>query len=131
MSNELRDLDSLLPLPPASFHILRVLAQGESHGYRIMQEIEKDTQGSFRVWPGTLYSSIKRMVNAGWIEETEKRPDSALDDERRRYYRLTDMGLKVTQAEAKRLAGLVRLARDAELLSGPASAPSAKGTSRP
>lgn len=123
MSTQSVDPDSLLPLPPASFHILRVLAKGENHGYRIMRAIDQDTDGHFRIWPGTLYSSIKRMLNAGWIMEAEQRPDPELDDERRRYYRLTDFGLKVTQAEARRLLRMVNLAREARLLGGSAFAP--------
>lgn len=110
--------ESFLPLPPASFHILMVLSKGENHGYRIMREIDKSTDGSFRIGPGTLYTSIKRMVQAGWVEETGQRPDPDMDDERRRYYRLTDLGLRVTQAEANRLAAMVSLARDAQLLRG-------------
>ena len=78
-----------LPLTPAMFHILLALADRERHGYHIMQEVEERTEGKVRLGPGTLYGSIKRMLAAGWIEETEERPDRDLDDERRRYYRLT------------------------------------------
>jgi DNA-binding PadR family transcriptional regulator len=117
------DPDNFLPLPPASFHILMILAGGENHGYAIMQQIDRDTGGRFRIGPGTLYGSIKRMMNAGWIEEAEERPDPELDDERRRYYRLTDIGLKVTQAEANRLAQLVKLARQSSLVDGLAFSP--------
>jgi DNA-binding PadR family transcriptional regulator len=98
------------------FHILMALAKGESHGYAIMQDIESDTDGRFRIGPGTLYGSIKRMLASGWIEEVNERPDPDLDDERRRYYRLTGLGRRVAESEARRLAGVVRLARDAQLL---------------
>lgn len=111
--------ESFLPLTPAMFHILMALAKGESHGYAIMQDIETSTDGRFRIGPGTLYGSIKRMLASGWIEEVDERPDPDLDDERRRYYRLTGFGRQVAEAEAKRLAGMVRLARDARLLGGP------------
>ena len=110
--------ESFLPLTPAMFHILRALAKGESHGYAIMQEIETSTDGRFRIGPGTLYGSIKRLLASGWIEEVNERPDPELDDERRRYYRLTGLGRRVAEAEAQRLAGMVRLAQDANLLGG-------------
>ena len=108
--------ESFLPLTPARFHILMALAKGESHGYAIMQDIETNTDGHFRIGPGTLYGSIKRMLASGWIEEVDERPDPDLDDERRRYYRLTGLGRQVAEAEAGRLAGMVRLAQDARLL---------------
>jgi DNA-binding PadR family transcriptional regulator len=108
--------ESFLPLTPAMFHILMALAKGESHGYAIMQDIETDTDGRFRIGPGTLYGSIKRMLASGWIAEVDERPDPDLDDERRRYYRLTGLGRQVAEAEAGRLAGMVRLAQDAQLL---------------
>jgi len=110
--------ESFLPLTPAMFHILMALAKGESHGYAIMQEIETSTKGAFRIGPGTLYGSIKRLLASGWITEVDERPDPNLDDERRRYYRLTGLGRQVAEAEAQRLAGMVRLARDAQLLGG-------------
>jgi DNA-binding PadR family transcriptional regulator len=100
------------------FHILLALAQGERHGYGIMQEIAAATEGKLRIGPGTLYGSIKRMLADGLIEESEERPDPALDDERRRYYRLTDLGLRVASAEAERLDRLVGLARERRLLGG-------------
>ena len=110
--------ESFLPLTPAMFHILLALAKGESHGYAIMQDIETSTDGRFRIGPGTLYGSIKRMLASGWIEEVNERPDPDLDDERRRYYRLTGFGRRVAEVEALRLDGMVRLARDAQLLGG-------------
>jgi DNA-binding PadR family transcriptional regulator len=122
MTSQQIDPQSFLPLPPASFHILMVLSKGENHGYGIMREIDEDTSGRFRIGPGTLYGSIKRMLKAGWIEEAEQRPDPELDDERRRYYRLTGLGLMVTQAEADRLSTMVNLAREAQLLGGSAFA---------
>ncbi|HEX4206272.1 MAG TPA: PadR family transcriptional regulator [Ktedonobacteraceae bacterium] len=115
-----RDPESRLPLTPAVFHILLALVDGERHGYGIMQEIEERTAGTMRMGPGTLYGSIKRMQASGLIEESGTRPDPALDDERRRYYRLTSFGLKVTQAESQRLAQLVDVAISKRLLSGPA-----------
>ena len=110
--------ESFLPLTPAMFHILLALAKGESHGYAIMQDIETSTDGRFRIGPGTLYGSIKRMLASGWIAEVDERPDPDLDDERRRYYRLAGLGRRVAEAEALRLDGMVRLARDAQLLGG-------------
>jgi DNA-binding PadR family transcriptional regulator len=109
------DPQTLLPLTPAVFHILLALADGERHGYGIMQEIAA-RDGTARMGPGTLYGSIKRMLAAGLIAEAGERPDPALDDERRRYYRLTALGGRVAAAEAARLAGLVRLAASKQLL---------------
>ena len=106
----------LLPLTPAVFHILLALADGERHGYAIMREVMESTGGQVRLGPGTLYRSIKQMLAARLIEETSERPDPVLDDERRRYYRLTSFGARVAQAEAQRLARLVRLAEKRRLL---------------
>ncbi len=103
--------DSMLPLTPAVFHILLALAGRELHGYGIMQEINNFTDGSLKIGPGTLYRSIKQMIEQGLILETSTRPDPALDDERRRYYRLTDFGQRVAQAEWKRLEKLVQIGR--------------------
>jgi DNA-binding PadR family transcriptional regulator len=111
-----RNPDDLLPLTPAMFHILLALADRERHGYHIMQEVEERTEGKVRLGPGTLYGSIKRMLADGWIEETEERPDPEMDDERRRYYRLTDFGYRLATAEAERLARLVKSARLKKLL---------------
>jgi len=99
------------PLTPAVFHILLALADGEKHGYGIMQEVARITDGAVRMGPGTLYGTIKRMLEAGLIEESDERPDPALDDERRRYYRLTASGQRVAQAEAARLSALLHVAR--------------------
>src|SRR5690242_5418001 len=109
-------VDELLPLTPAVFHILLALAGGERHGYGIMQEVAASTEGQMRLGPGTLYRSIKQMLAAGLIEEADEHPDPALDDERRRYYRLTSFGQRVAQAEAARLDRLVNQARARHLL---------------
>ena len=100
-----------LPLSPAVFHIVLALAEGERHGYAIMQDVAASTGGQVRMGPGTLYGTLKRMLAAGLVEESSERPDPALDDERRRYYRLTDFGAKVAEAESRRLARLVRVAQ--------------------
>lgn len=111
-----REVTAWLPLTPAVFHILLALAGGERHGYGIMLEVEALTQGKLHLGPGTLYRSIKQMLAARMIEESDERPDPALDDERRRYYRLTPFGRRVAQAEAERLAHLVAQARQRHLL---------------
>ncbi|MCH6553812.1 MAG: helix-turn-helix transcriptional regulator [Acidobacteria bacterium] len=116
MRKSQRDPNPLLPLTPAGFHILLALADGEKHGYAVMQEVAKRSQGKVRLGPGTLYGSIKRMLSEGLIEESDERPDPKLDDERRRYYRLTEFGQRVAEAEAERLAGLVDAARAKMLL---------------
>ncbi len=118
MKNVGRDPESLLPLTPAVFHILLALVDGERHGYGIMQEVAHRTDGKARMGPGTLYGSIKRMLADGLIEESGERPDPALDDERRRYYRLTNLGQRVVRAEAERLERLVNIARSKRLLHG-------------
>jgi DNA-binding PadR family transcriptional regulator len=116
LKKTVRNPNELLPLTPAVFHILLALADRERHGYHIMQEVESRTRGEMRLGPGTLYGSIKRLLRDGLIEEMEERPDPDLDDERRRYYRLTDFGYRVATAEAERLAHLVKAARAARLL---------------
>ena len=108
--------EEFLPLTPAMFHILLALADKERHGYHIMREVDERTSGSVKLGPGTLYGSIKRMMADGLIEELEERPDPELDDERRRYYRLTDFGFRVASAEAQRLEQMVRSARAKKLL---------------
>ena len=118
MTHTGRDPETLLPLTPAVFHILLALTDGERHGYGIMQEVALRTDGKLRMGPGTLYGSIKRMLADGLIEESGQRPDPTLDDERRRYYRLTDFGQRVARAEAQRLAQLVRVAQVKQLLHG-------------
>ena len=105
------DPQSLLPLPPASFHILLALAGAELHGYAIIQEVAARTAGEVRLGAGTLYRTIQRLLEQGLIVETEDRPAPELDDERRRYYRITRFGRDVARAETARLSSLVRLAR--------------------
>jgi DNA-binding PadR family transcriptional regulator len=105
------EIDSLLPLPTATFHILLALAGDDLHGYAIMQEVAARTNDTVRLSAGTLYRSIQRMLEQGLIEELRERPVPELDDERRRYYRLTAFGRNVASAEARRLAALVKLAR--------------------
>ena len=112
-----RNPDDFLPLTPATFHILLALADRERHGYDIMREVDERTEGKIRMGPGTLYGSIKRMLSDGLVEELDERPDPELDDERRRYYRLTDFGYRVASAEAERLAQLVKAAKKKKLLS--------------
>jgi len=107
-----------VPLSPPEFQILLALADGEKHGYAIMQEVKARTERRTRLGPGTLYGAIKRMLGGGLIEETEERPDPKLDDQRRRYYRLTDVGHHLAVAEAERLADLVRAAHQKRLLTG-------------
>ena len=109
--------EAWLPLTPAMFHILLALADNDRHGYEIMREIDERTEGKMRLGPGTLYGAIKRMLNDGLIEELDERPDPELDDERRRYYRLTPLGRRVAVAEAERLHKLVKSARSKKLLS--------------
>src|SRR6516165_3738532 len=104
-------VESILPLTPAVFHILIALADGETHGYAIMQEVARRSGGSVRLGPGTLYGAIGRLLEDGLIEESEERPDPKMDDTRRRYYRLTRFGGEVLAAETERLAQLVRAAR--------------------
>ena len=98
-------------MPPAVFHILTVLAQGDQHGYAILRAVREQTAGRVRLGPGTLYRSIQRMLEEGLIEELDDRPDPEQDDERRRYYRITRPGRNAARAEAQRLADLVDLAR--------------------
>jgi DNA-binding PadR family transcriptional regulator len=113
-----RSPDDFLPLTPAMFHILLALADQDRHGYEIMREVDERTEGKVRLGPGTLYGSIKRMLGDELIEELEERPDPEMDDERRRYYRLSGFGRRVAVAEAERLAGLVKVARTKKLLAG-------------
>ena len=105
------DLQAVLPLPEAALHILMALAEDDRHGYAIIQDVAGRTRGEFRLGPGTLYRSIQRMLEQGLIEETRERPAPELDDERRRYYRITPFGNAVATAESRRLRELLRLAR--------------------
>jgi DNA-binding PadR family transcriptional regulator len=105
------DTDAFLPLPTATFHILLALADEDRHGYAIIQDVAARTDGALRLSAGTLYRSIQRMLEQGLLEETHDRPAPELDDERRRYYRITPLGTAVAKAEARRLTQLVRMAR--------------------
>jgi DNA-binding PadR family transcriptional regulator len=116
MENTLHNPDELLPLTPAVFNILLALADGEKHGYGIMLEVEANTDGQVVMGPGTLYGSIKRMLNADLIAESDERADPDMDDQRRRYYRLTGLGRRVLGLEAERLASQVRVARAKSIL---------------
>src|SRR3954447_5827750 len=103
-------IENLIPLAPAVFHILLSLLDGERHGYALKREIARRTDGKLTLGAGVLYGSISKMLAQGLIEESDDRPDPHLDDERRRYYRLTTLGRKVAQAEAARMRDLVALA---------------------
>ena len=105
------DPQAFLPLKPQWFHIMLSLAGEEQHGYGIMQEVQRRTTGKVRLWPATLYGSIKRLIAAELIEESDERPAPELDDARRRYYRLTALGKRVLDAEGERLEELVRTIR--------------------
>ena len=108
-------VDDLLPLQPAVFHILMVLAEGDNHGYAIIGAIAARTDGRVKIGAGTLYRSVQRMLEDGLITELDERPSPEEDDERRRYYRITPFGRKAARAEAQRLAELVKLARSSGL----------------
>lgn len=110
-ANPHMESDHSSPLPPAVFQILVALADQDRHGYAIMQDVAARTDGRMKLSPGTLYGSIKRMLDQGLIVELDERPDPDHDDERRRYYRLTRLGREAAQAEADRLATLLRQAR--------------------
>jgi DNA-binding PadR family transcriptional regulator len=110
-----KDSRSVRPVPPAVFQILVALADQDRHGYAIMQDVAERTDGRTKLSPGTLYGSIKRMLDEGLIVELDERPDPNHDDERRRYYRLTPFGREVAQSEADRLTTLLRQARAAGL----------------
>jgi len=116
------DPESFLPLTPAVFHVLLALAGEERHGYAIMQFVAEATGGRLTMGPGTLYGTLKRLLESGWIEEHDERPDPELDDERRRYYRLTGLGQQVASAEARRYEALLKTARRSGLLTKPTAA---------
>jgi DNA-binding PadR family transcriptional regulator len=111
---------SLLPLPPATFHILLALAEEDKHGYAIILDISERTDGELKLSAGTLYRSIARMLEQGLLLETRDRPAPEDDDERRRYYRITKFGREVAKLEARRLVQLVRFARESGFASGKA-----------
>ncbi len=108
--------EGMLPLTPAVFHILLALADSEKHGYSIMQEVTRITNGAVQMGPGTLYGTLKRMLETRLIEETDERPDPQMDDERRRYYRLTSFGERVMHAELDRLSVLLNVAQSKRLM---------------
>jgi len=110
------DPESLLPLPQTAFHILVALAQGDRHGYAIMQDVAAGTVGNLKLNPGTLYTTIRRLLEQGLVIELDERPDPEEDDERRRYYRLSDLGREVAKAEAARLRQTLAFARQAGLI---------------
>ncbi|SRR6266567_5756380 len=116
--DDLRAPEAMLPLTPAVFHILLALADGEKHGYAIMQEVAVRTDGAMRMGPGTLYGSIQRMLKDGLIAEAQERTDPVHGEERRRYYRLTGFGQRVLLAEARRLEQLVHIAQSKQVLPG-------------
>lgn len=105
------DASRHLPLTPAMFQVLVALADGEKHGYAVIKEVSRRTDGQVVLRAGTLYTVIRRFVDDGLIAESAVRPDPALDDERRRYYRLTDRGRAVAMAEARRMAETLAQAR--------------------
>jgi DNA-binding PadR family transcriptional regulator len=105
-----------MPLRTIEFHVLLALAGEERHGYAILQEVAGLTGGELQPEPGTLYRALHRMLKDGWVVESTRRPAADLDDERRRYYRLTSLGRKIAAAEAERLDRLVAHARAQRLL---------------
>jgi DNA-binding PadR family transcriptional regulator len=111
MAKSLPDPAAFLPLPAATFHILMAVAEEDRHGYAIIQDVSIRTGGELKLSAGTLYRSIQRMLEQGLIVETQERPAPELDDERRRYYRITPLGAAVAKAEATRMSKLVRWAR--------------------
>lgn len=110
--------DTLLPLTPVAFEILLALADGERHGYGILQEVETRSNGAVSLHAGTLYRALARLLESGLIQELAESPDPSSTDERRRYYALTDRGIAVARAEAARLEGQVSAARARRLLKG-------------
>ena len=111
-----QSLQDVLPLTQPVFHILLALAGEERHGYGIVQDVAEQTNGALQLGPGTLYGCLKRMLAASLIEESDERPDPALDDQRRRYYRMTELGQRAARAEAQRLASAVAAARARRLV---------------
>lgn len=110
------DLEKHLPLTPAVFHILMALSDGEKHGYAIMRVVKETTEGRMVLGPGTMYGAVKRLLRGNLIIESNYRPDPVIDDARRRYYELTDLGRMVLIAESERLVDLVEYARRKDLL---------------
>jgi len=116
MTEPARSPTKLLPLTPAVFNILMALADGEKHGFAIMLKVEANTNGQVQMGPGTLYGSINRMLKAGLLEQSDERADPELDDQRRRYYRLTGLGQRTLHMEIERLASQVGIAQAKDLL---------------
>jgi DNA-binding PadR family transcriptional regulator len=112
------DPRAFLPLTPVVFEILLALAEGEQHGYAVMLEVERRSDGAVTLHPGSLYRALNRLLESGLIEELDERPDPDHDDERRRYYRLTPLGTGVARVEAKRLESQVASARARRLVKG-------------
>ena len=115
MRKKNNDVRKFLPITPAAFHVLISLAEGDKHGYAILKEVSRRTDGRVKLSASTLYGIIKRLLADGWIVELDDRPDPALDDERRRYYRLTKVGREVGIAEAERMDELVQMAASRDL----------------
>lgn len=116
MSHSPKDIEAQLPLPPATFHVLLALAKDERHGYGIIQDVEHATEGELRLSAGTLYRTLQRLVERGMIVESSAKAIRALDDPRRRYYRLTEFGSAVARAETARLTRMVRIANATGLM---------------
>jgi DNA-binding PadR family transcriptional regulator len=116
MTRRRRDPETLLPLTPGMFQVLIALADGEKHGYAVIKEVARRTDGEVALSAGTLYTIIRRFVQEGVVAESDARPDPALDDERRRYYRLTDFGRDVARAEARRMETALGMARAKNLI---------------
>jgi DNA-binding PadR family transcriptional regulator len=116
MTKEFPDPETLLPLPTATFHILVALADRDRHGYSIMQDITARTDGKVRLSAATLYSSIRRLLEQGLLEELRESPDPDCQDERRRYYGITGFGREVAMAEARRLTSMLSQARETGLI---------------
>ncbi len=112
-------LKSPVRMTPTLFHILLTMVDGERHGYAIMREVAERTGGNIRLGPGSLYWAINRLQEVGMIEETNERPDPEVDDERRRYYRITDLGCRVLKHEAETLAKIVAYARAKNVIQDP------------
>ena len=121
MTARTRSVDHFLPLTPPMLHTLVALADGDRHGYAILKEVDRRTNGTVRLSAGTLYALLNRATADGLIVETDERPDVALDDERRRYYRLTPLGRRVAVAEVARLEAIVEMAREKRLARRPRS----------
>ena len=107
--------NNIQPLTPAVFHILLALSNGERHGYGIMKQVEADSQGKVTMGPGTLYGSLKRMLDAGLVRESDKRVDPEMDDERRIYYQITGVGAQALEAELERYQRIVTIAQQRKL----------------